>query len=340
MEEVAIVILNFNGVNFLSKFIPTLIINTPSVAKIYIADNASSDNSVQFVKAYFEAVTIIQLAKNFGFAAGYNEALKQIKAKYLVLINSDIEVTPNWLAPLIETLQDKNTAACQPKILDYNNKQSFEYAGAGGGFIDYLGYPFCRGRIINNIEKDNGQYNNNCEIFWATGACFAIKAEKFKEIGGFDGDFFAHMEEIDLCWRLQLNGSKIVYNSQSIVYHVGGGTLHKSNPFKTFLNFRNGLVMVYKNQQENFFFILISRLLMDGLASIGYLLKGDFGDFFAVIKAHFAFYGQIQRLNIKRKEVKSLIKTDGKLENIYTKSILFSYLLKRMLTFPELNFRK
>lgn len=340
MKEVAVVILNFNGIGYLSKFLPILIKNTPENTDLYIADNASTDGSVLFVQTNFPKIKLIELSKNFGFAEGYNQALKNVKAKYLILLNSDVEVTPNWTEPLVNKLRNPKIAACQPKVLSYQNKDSFEYAGAAGGFIDYFGYPICRGRIINNLEKDLGQYDDDIEVFWATGACLAIRADLFKQLGGFDGDFFAHMEEIDLCWRLQLAGYEIAYTSESMIYHIGGGTLSKANPYKTFLNFRNGLMMVYKNApQENFLFRLISRMLMDGIASFGYLIKGQFNDFYAVFKAHMAFYANLKTLSKKRKVVKTLTKVNPNIGTIVKKSLIWEYLKKPSLKFSDLNFK-
>ncbi len=338
MEEVAIVILNFNGSGFLSKFLPTLIENTPSEVAIYVADNASTDNSVAFLQKSFPKINIINLPKNFGFAEGYNQALKKVNSKYYVLLNSDVEVTSNWLKPLIAQLQNPFIAACQPKILSYKYKDSFEYAGAAGGFIDNFGYPFCRGRILDHLEKDNGQYNDNCYIFWASGSCFAIKSEIYHQMGGFDGDFFAHMEEIDLCWRLQLAGYKIGYTYSSTVYHVGGGTLPKSNPYKTYLNFRNGLYMVFKNfPSKHFLFKIIIRMLIDGLAALNYFAKGEFGNFGSIFKAHMHFYVNLPLLIKKRKACQSLPNANNKLATISSKSLVFEYLKNSKLKFVDLG---
>jgi GT2 family glycosyltransferase len=341
MHQTAVVILNFNGLGFLKEFIPILIQHTSNQARLVVADNASSDDSVTFLRNQYPEVELVLLKQNFGFAEGYNQALKQIEAKYFVLLNSDVEVTQNWLPPLIDLLENDNIAACQPKILSYHNRASFEYAGAAGGYLDYFGYPFCRGRIIDTLEFDNGQYNNNIEIFWASGACLAIKSQAFFSIGGFDGSFFAHMEEIDLCWRLQLNGQKIFSNSTSTVYHVGGGTLPKSNPHKTFLNFRNGLEMNFKNSpKKNFYFRIIGRLLFDGVAGLGYLLKGNFKDCYAIIKAHFAFYRKYSILKQKREIILNELTVIDLPENIYKKSIIIEYYFRQKKKFSDLNWIK
>ncbi len=320
--KIAVVILNWNGEKLLEQFLPSIVKYSPE-ADIYLADNASTDDSVSYVKAFFPSVKIIKNDSNLGFAGGYNEALKSVDAAIFALVNSDIEVTENWLKPIIETFENEpNTAIIQPKILDYKRKEYFEYAGAAGGFIDKFGYPYCRGRIFDTLEKDNGQYNDNCEIFWASGACFFIRSSVYKELKGFDADFFAHQEEIDLCWRAINNGHTIKYNSQSVVYHVGGATLQQGNPMKTFLNFRNSLLMLTKNLlRKNMYWILFCRLVLDGIAGIQFLFQGKFKHLLAIIKAHFAFYS-LFTVHFKKR---------GKFQtaNYYgTKSIVFQYYLK------------
>lgn len=289
--KIAVVILNWNGVQLLEQFLPSIIQFSPE-ATIYVADNASTDTSVSFVKQHFPSVKIVKNKGNFGFAQGYNEALKHIDAEIYALVNSDIEVTQNWLEPILETFEkESETAIIQPKILDFKNKQYFEYAGAAGGFIDKYGYPYCRGRIFDTIEKDLGQYNDNREIFWASGACFFIRSAVYKELNGFDDAFFAHQEEIDLCWRAFNKGHKIKYNYKSVVYHVGGATLQQGNPRKTFLNFRNSLLMLTKNlPKESLYKVLFSRMILDGIAGIQFISKGKFSHFAAILKAHFSFY--------------------------------------------------
>jgi len=301
--KIAVVILNWNGKKLLEQFLPYVVQNSPE-ATVYIADNASTDDSISFVKEHFPSVQIIKNEYNLGYAQGYNEALKQVDADIFALVNSDVEVTQNWLQPILETFKNEaKTAIIQPKILDYKRKEYFEYAGAGGGFIDKYGFPFCRGRIFDTIENDNGQYNDTCEIFWASGACFFIRSSVFKELNGFDGDFFAHQEEIDLCWRAINKNYTIKYNGLSTIYHVGGATLNEGNPKKTFLNFRNSLFMLTKNlPKEKLFKILFFRMLLDGIAGIRFLYQGKFAHFFAVLKAHFHFYHSINRNLKKRSE--------------------------------------
>ncbi|MER0441882.1 glycosyltransferase family 2 protein [Emticicia sp. W12TSBA100-4] len=321
MTKVAVVILNYNGQKFLETFLPSVIENADGY-EIIIADNASTDGSLAFLQNHYPTLKTIQLPNNQGFAGGYNNALKEIEAEYYVLLNSDVEVSANWTKPIIDLMDtDKSIAACQPKIRSYHQKTHFEYAGAAGGYIDWLGYPFCRGRIFDSYEEDKGQYDDTQEIFWATGACMFVRADVFHQLGGFDAHFFAHMEEIDLCWRMKSNGHKIMYSSASTVYHVGGGTLHKSNPRKTFLNYRNGLAMIYKNiPADKLFSTILLRLILDGISGIKLLVDGSFADFLAVIKAHFAFYAMIPRL--ERKSPRNVSK-------IYQKSIVWEYFVKK-----------
>ncbi len=291
MDKIAVIILNWNGVKLLEQFLPSVIEFSPE-ATIYVADNASTDHSISFIQDHFPTVTIIKNDRNYGFAQGYNEALKQVEAGILALVNSDIEVSKNWLQPIIENFSNEpNTAIIQPKILNFKQKQYFEYAGAAGGFIDKYGYPYCRGRIFETLEKDNHQYDDNCTIFWASGACFFIRSTIYSELGGFDSDFFAHQEEIDLCWRAFNKGYEIKYNSKSVVYHVGGATLQQGNPKKTYLNFRNSLIMLTKNvPKSSLFKILLLRMILDGLAGIKFISQGNFWHSVAVLKAHFSFY--------------------------------------------------
>ncbi len=328
--KIAVVILNWNGQKLLEQFLPS-IVRYSTEASIYVADNASTDNSVAFIKENFPTVQIIQNKNNFGFAQGYNEALQFVNEEYYALVNSDIEVTENWLKPIIETFEkEPKTAIIQPKILDFKNKEYFEYAGAAGGFIDKYGYPFCRGRIFETLEKDNGQYDDTNEIFWASGACFFIRNYVYKKLNGFDADFFAHQEEIDLCWRAYNQNHIIKYNGHSTVYHVGGATLNEGNPRKTFLNFRNSLLMLVKNLPKSYLFtILFTRLILDGIAGIKFLTQGQFQHCFAIIKAHFSFYSLLYKNYKKRGETQN--------KKYYTlKSIVYSYYINHKKVFNQL----
>jgi hypothetical protein len=337
MSETAVVILNWNGLVFLKKFLP--LIHDFSVSDktaIWMADNGSSDDSVKWVRENFPEVKISDLGKNYGFAGGYNQALKSIKADYYVLINSDIEVTKDWLSPLISHLDaNPDVAACQPKILSFNERTSFEHAGAAGGFIDKLGFPFCRGRILNILEKDTGQYNDECNIFWSSGACMIIRKKVWEECGGFDEDFFAHMEEIDLCWRIHKAGYLIRYIPESTVYHVGGGTLPYTSPLKTYLNFRNSLYLLYKNlPSRGLGRSILLRLILDGFAAGFFLFKGQPSASFAIIKAHMAFYTHLPALRKKRStgSVNNSVETGL----ILNKLLVFEFYIKRKKTYSSL----
>jgi hypothetical protein len=332
--KTAVVILNWNGKNWLETFLATLIQHSKD-ANIFVADNASTDNSVSFVRKNFPNVKIIINENNDGYAKGYNNVLRQISAKYFVLINSDIEVTKDWLSPIID-LMDNNTtiSACQPKVLDYNIRDQFEYAGASGGFIDNLGYPFCRGRIFKNTERDRGQYNDVAEIFWATGACLFVRACYFWEVEGLDEDFFAHQEEIDLCWRLKNKGYTIMVEPKSLVYHVGGGTLDASSTFKTHLNFRNNLYMLFKNLPfSSLVTIIPARLILDGLAAFTFLKQPKgLKHFLTIAKAHFSFYLAIPKLITKRKKISQKKNLFGQVKY----SILIKNKIKGIQRFSEL----
>ena len=292
MEKVAIVILNWNGSEMLRKYLPSVIQYSREEATVYVADNASSDDSLEMLREHFPEVKLIVLEKNWGFAEGYNQSLKQIEAEYFLLLNSDIEVTHHWLTPMIEYLDShQEVAACQPKLLSIFDRYSFEYAGASGGFLDRFGYPFCRGRIFETVESDNGQYDTPADILWATGAALMIRAKDYWQVGGLDARFFAHNEEIDLCWRLRIMGRRIVCLPDSQAYHVGGGTLPKGNPMKTFLNFRNNLTMLYKClPDEDLTYVMHWRWALDYVAAWEMLLlKRNVGDFLAVCRARRAF---------------------------------------------------
>ncbi|QHI34908.1 N-acetylglucosaminyl-diphospho-decaprenol L-rhamnosyltransferase [Kordia antarctica] len=328
--KIAIIILNWNGKQLLEQFLPSVIAFSRE-ATIYVADNASSDDSVQYVKNHFPNVRIIQNAENGGYAKGYNDSLPQVEEAIFCLLNSDIEVTENWLAPILPEFESNpQTAIIQPKILDFKQKTHFEYAGAAGGFVDKYGYPFCRGRIFHTLEKDTNQYNDNATIFWASGACFFIRKDVFHELNGFDEDFFAHQEEIDLCWRAFNLGYKTKYISECVVFHVGGATLNSTNPKKTYLNFRNSLCMLAKNLPKGKLIpIIVSRLFLDGIAAIQFLAKLQFKHFVAVLKAHFHFYARLPKMLKKRGESQ---------QSAYfqEKSIVYSYFLKGKKTYSEL----
>ena len=335
--EIAVVILNYNGENFLDKFLPNVIEN-PKNATIYVADNCSTDNSIEYLKENFPQIKLIINTENGGFAKGYNDALKHVKADYYVLLNSDIEVTPNWIEPCIDLLEkDKSIAALQPKILAYHNKTHFEHAGAAGGYLDQDFYPFCQGRIFDEVEFDNGQYDKSHEVFWATGACLFIRSELYHSIGGLDDDFFAHMEEIDMCWRLKQQNHKIFYCADSTIYHIGGGTLNYDNPKKTFLNFRNSLFMIAKNYDGNLFFKIFKRLLIDGLAGIMFIFKFQFKHCWAIIRAHFTFYTNLKILLQKRKNIKNN-KTTFNSVGLFKGSIIFNKYIKGVKKFSDLKF--
>ena len=318
--KIAIVILNWNGEVLLERYVPSVIKHSQG-ADIYVADNASTDDSIPFLKANYPDIKIIQNKTNGGFTKGYNEALAHVKADIYCLLNSDIQVTKDWLIPIISTFKSIPEASIiQPKILDYLRKDHFEYAGAAGGFIDQLGYPFCRGRIFQVLEKDNGQYNDTKEIFWATGACMFIKSSVFHLLNGFDEDYFAHQEEVDLCWRAKNIGHKVFYVGASKVYHLGGSTLSNMNPKKTYFNFRNSLYSITKNlPRRKAVTIIFLRLLLDGIAGIRFLFQGKANHCYAIIKAHLSFYKNFRRM-YKKREKKNFIK-----KYYITKSIVYEH---------------
>ncbi|MFO7655736.1 MAG: glycosyltransferase family 2 protein [Bacteroidales bacterium] len=330
MLKTAIVILNWNGKKFLERFLPSVISNSNGNGfAVYIADNGSTDESLPWLEENYPLVRLIRLDKNYGYAQGYSLALQQIEAEYFVLLNSDVEVTPHWVSPIIELMDnDKSIAACMPKIKSFQNNELFEYAGAAGGFIDRYGYPFCRGRILNVIEKDQGQYNDITEIFWASGACMFLRASLYFEAGGLDAGFFAHMEEIDLCWRMKRLGYKVMYSPEVTVYHVGGGTLPNNTPHKIYLNYRNNLYLLYKNlASEKLFTTLFMRMILDGISSCLYIMQGKFSFFWSVLRAHAAFYLSIRELCKKRK----IFNKNEKIRNpsgIFRKSILYRFFIK------------
>ena len=328
--KIAVVILNWNGSKLLRKFLPS-VVEYSAEATVYVADNASTDDSIAVLQAEFPSVKIIRNDKNYGFAKGYNKALKNIDADVFALVNSDIEVTENWLKPILHTFKtEPETAIIQPKILDYKDKSYFEYAGAAGGFIDKYGYAFCRGRLFENLEKDLGQYDDDRDIFWASGACFFIRSTVYKALDGFDSDFFAHQEEIDLCWRAFNKGHRLKYIAGSAVYHVGGATLQQGNPRKTYLNFRNSLFMLLKNLPFGMLFpVIFTRLLLDGIAGVQFILHGKITHTMAIVNAHFSFYGSFSKTYGKR---------NGKQSPKYYKvnSIVYNYFIKKQTIFTKL----
>lgn len=336
MERVAVVILNYNGAEMLRRFLPAVAEYSPE-AQIYVADNASTDDSLKVLSHEFPDINVITLKQNYGFAEGYNRALASVDSEYYILLNSDVEVTAGWLMPLLTYMDTHaDVAACQPKLLDYKRKTHFEYAGAAGGFIDRYGYPFCRGRLFETVEEDKGQYDNIADIFWATGAALMIRSADYKAVGGLDGRFFAHMEEIDLCWRLRARGRRVVYLPQSVVYHVGGATLNKSNPHKTFLNFRNNLLMLYKNlPDDELKKVMCVRCLLDYVAAVKFLLTGHRGDFNAVINAR----REYKRLRSEYSDDRNKCLAATSVSHIPERrnfSLLWRYYVGRILTFDKL----
>jgi hypothetical protein len=335
--KIAVVILNWNGRKFLEDFLPAVIEHSKDVAEVIVADNNSADESVDFLKKEFPGIRIIRLDQNYGFAGGYNRAFQQIEADYYILLNSDIEVTSGWIQPVIEMMEaDPSIAAAQPKLISYDDREYFEYAGAAGGYIDKFGYPFCRGRIFQSIEKDEGQYDDEAEIFWATGACMFVRSSVYHGMGGLDADFFAHMEEIDFCWRLKNNGYKVMYCPSSKVYHIGGGTLPKNNARKTYLNIRNNIIMLYKNlQSHRLLRVYLLRLFLDFVASLKFFIDGGFKDLFAVIRAHLHFIVHFGKYRAKRTSEKQ-----SKVNNIYWGSIVLAHYAGKKTKFSELEHSK
>lgn len=334
MQKAAVVILNYNGKEMLRKFLPSVV--SRSKFKIIITDNDSTDGSVEFVKSEYPNLTLLSFAENSGFTGGYNKVLSQLEGdyEYYILLNSDVEVSPDWDKGLIDWL-DKNSefAALQPKILSFQNPDFFDYAGAGGGFVDSLGYPYCRGRVFSTIEKDENQYDDEIEVDWASGACMAIRASVFHEVGGFDSRFFAHMEEIDICWRIKAKGYKIGYFGGAKVWHVGGATLSRTNPFKTHLNFRNNLLMLYKNNtKKRFIKIYLFRVILDAIAALSFLLNGNIQDSKEVLKAHLAFH---KMKNSGNKYVLAS-KLPVQISVLRKRSILWDYYIRGWKTFNKI----
>ena len=326
MATVAVVILNWNGRVFLEKFLAPLVEHTACEGVSFvIIDNGSSDDSCAFVSENYPKMQLIRLDKNYGYTGGYNIGLQQVKADYYVLLNSDVKVSPNWLAPLLSLMNSEaNIGVCMPKIKAFNTPQCFEYAGAAGGFIDRFGFPFCRGRILSCIEEDKQQYDNRMDVFWATGACMVVRAQLFHELGGFDEHFFAHMEEIDFCWRVQIAGYKVMCEPVSVVYHIGGGTLPNNNPHKLYFNYRNSLYMLYKNlPRSKRFFIFFIRIILDSLSAIVYLFSGKFSFFSAVCRAHFRFWRNRRKLHITSRPNTAIA-----LSGLYPRSIVWDFFFK------------
>lgn len=340
MKNTAVVILNWNGRSMLERFMPSVVANT--AADIFVADNGSADGSVDFMREHYPSVGLILLDKNYGFAEGYNRTIaalnndmsKSTGYDYYVLLNSDVECTPGWVEPVVEMMErETDIAVAQPKLLMYDQKDTFEYAGGAGGFIDSYGYPFCRGRLFSTLEKDKGQYDDQCDIFWATGAAMFVRASVWLQLGGLDGDFFAHMEEIDFCWRTLNSGYTVRYCPQSVLYHVGGGTLPKSSPFKTRLNFRNNLSMLYKNlPDERMKKVLRRRMLLDGIAALKFLLQGHVGEFNAVREAHREYRSLLPQLKEKRAALKQ-----ETVAGVYQRLLLSDYYFRGSKTFSNLK---
>ncbi len=339
MTKVAVVILNWNGEKLLPQFLPSVIEHSNiEGVEVIVADNASEDASIKIMQEQFPQIRIIELEKNYGFARGYNEALKQVEAEYYLLLNSDVEISEGWLSPLIDLMdRDKSVAACGPKILDYKKKTHFEYAGAVGGFIDKYGFPFCRGRIFTSVEEDLGQYDDIREVFWVSGCAMMVRADKYWELDGFDNDFFAHMEEIDFCWRLKLRGNKVVNVPESVIYHVGGASLEVGSPHKTYLNFRNSLLTIYKNtiDEKELRKILRRRRRLDSIASYKFLLFDSIAHYDAVNQAHIDFQNMLPKFKLKRK--KNIENAVLNCPHILKTSLVTSYYLRCKKSFVDYN---
>ena len=339
MTSIAVVILNWNGRHYLKQFLPSVCEHSDFPGtEIFVADNGSTDDSVTFLRENFPTVKIIEFNQNHGFARGYYKALEMIDSTYYLLLNSDVEVTRDWLKPLYQAMENNpGLGACMPKMLSFDRKEYFEYAGASGGFIDRFGYPFCRGRILSIIEKDKGQYDDTRNIFWASGACMFVRASAYREAGGLDGEFFAHMEEIDLCWRMHRIGYTIAVVPGSTVYHVGGGTLPNNTPRKLYLNYRNNLFLLFKNLPVSQLIpVILIRMILDGMSALVYLFSGSGKFFFAVIRAHLAFQRRIPLLITLRKKLEGTSHT-GNFSEIYPGSIVFDFFVRRKRYFSELD---
>lgn len=339
-QDTAVVLLNWNGVHWMQRFLPVLLEHTPTHVSIHVADNGSTDGSVEWLRTNCPRVTVHELGANHGFAGGYNLVLKDLPCRYAILINTDVEVVPGWLAPLIDRLErDPRMAACQPKVRSFHHRDRFEHAGAAGGLLDRNGYPFCRGRIFELTEQDTGQYDGDRDVFWATGACLALRMEAFRAVDGFDADLFAHMEEIDLCWRMRRAGWSIGFTSDSVVYHVGGGSLGYGSPRKTYLNFRNSLIVLTKNLRERHFPArLFRRLVLDAFAALKFLLEGHWAHFLEVGRAHRHFFGRLPRLLRERERLKALDRAPD-LTGMYRRSIAYDRFILGWRRFTDLDDR-
>jgi GT2 family glycosyltransferase len=339
-KDTAVVILSYNGAKWHELFLPNIVAEAHTGYEVIVADNASTDDTLKYVQDNFPTVKTLQIAVNHGFANGYYEALKQVKAKYYILLSADFEVTEGWFPPLHAAMErDEMLAACQPKIRYWRNKDMFEYAGAGGGFMDNFGYLFCRGRVFFDLEQDHGQYNDNIEVFWASGGCFVVRADLYHKVGGLDNELYAHMEEVDLCWRMKNAGYKIGYVGNSLVYHVGGSVISYGSPQKLYYNFRNNLILLIKNEKGGkLLWLFPLRLLLDGAAGARLLLTGKFKEVYTILKAHFHVYGRLGNWLGKRKANKQLI-TRRNEEGIYRRSIVWDYFLLRRKKYTDLRWK-
>lgn len=339
-KDTAVVILSYNGTKWHELFLPTIVAEAHTGYEVIVADNASTDDTLQYVNTNFPTVKTLQISVNHGFANGYYEALKLIKAKYYILLSADFEVTEGWFPPLHAAMEaDERLAACQPRIRYWRDRELFEYAGAGGGFMDKFGYLFCRGRIFFDIEKDQGQYNDNIEVFWASGGCFMVRADLYHHLGGLDNEFYAHMEEVDLCWRLKNAGYKIGYVARSLVYHVGGSVISYGSPQKLYYNFRNNLILLIKNEKgTKLLWLFPFRLVLDGVAGLRLLLTGDYRQTGTIIKAHFHVYRSLGKWLGRRRENKKMI-TQRNEEGIYPRSIVWDYFVLRRKKFTGLSWK-
>jgi GT2 family glycosyltransferase len=337
-QDTAVVVLSYNGKKWHELFLPEIVAGAHTGYDVIVADNASTDDTLEYVNTNFPTIKTLQVSVNRGFSNGYHEALKQIQAKYYILLSADFEVTPGWFTPLIQAMQRyPGLAACQPKIRYWRDREYFEYAGAGGGFKDKYGYLFCRGRIFNDIEKDLGQYNDDIEVFWASGGCLMVRADLYHKMGGLDPDLYAHMEEVDLCWRLKNAGYKIGYIGQSTVYHVGGSVISYGSPQKLYYNFRNSLILLLKNETSTkLLWLFPLRLVLDGVAGLQMLVKGNPRATLTIIKAHFNFYSNFSKWYGRRKEAKKMV-THRNEEGSYQKSIVWDYFILRKKLFPKLK---